>query len=368
MAADGGLAAAARRDPGARDPELPADAAAACDRHRDRATPPGARGARAASRALVRRQDVYVSVAGGVRILEPAVDLPLALALASALRDVPLPLDVAAFGELGLTGQVRPVLAGRDAALKEASRFGMKRVLGAAPATLDRCGCGRASSAVETRRRRLAGARDEVRSAREDVRRPAVMRRRESWQNRRERPAQRTGDPVIDPKTRELLREELKKVAPGTHLREGLDMILAARQARSSSSETRPASRGCATAASPSTRRSPRSGCSSSRRWTARSSSTSTCDTIMRANVHLAARPVASHERDRHAPPHRRAREPADQGARHLGLAAPRRSSACTCAAGASRSKTPRSCSPRRTRRSRRCRTTAPGSARSWSA
>ena len=54
-------------------------------------------------------QDVYVSVAGGVRVAEPAVDLPLALALASALTDVPLPLDVAAFGELGLTGTCGPV-------------------------------------------------------------------------------------------------------------------------------------------------------------------------------------------------------------------------------------------------------------------
>jgi DNA repair protein RadA/Sms len=81
-------------------------------------------------------QDVYVSVAGGLRILEPAVDLPLALALASALRDRPVPLDVAAFGELGLTGQVRPV-AHATARLGEATRLGMRRVLGHAPASLD---------------------------------------------------------------------------------------------------------------------------------------------------------------------------------------------------------------------------------------
>ena len=81
-------------------------------------------------------QDVYVSVAGGVRILEPALDLPLALALASALRDVPVPLQVASFGELGLTGQVRPVsLAG--ARVKEAVRFGFNQVLAHAPAVLD---------------------------------------------------------------------------------------------------------------------------------------------------------------------------------------------------------------------------------------
>ena len=74
-------------------------------------------------------QDIYVSVAGGLRVLEPAVDLPLALALASALKDAVIPLDVAAFGELGLTGQIRPV-SHATARLKEAGRFGMNRVFG----------------------------------------------------------------------------------------------------------------------------------------------------------------------------------------------------------------------------------------------
>lgn len=81
-------------------------------------------------------QDVYVSVAGGLRIVEPAVDLPLSLALASALKDVPLPLDVAAFGELGLTGQVRPV-SQTGVRVRESARLGMSRVLGAAPVTMD---------------------------------------------------------------------------------------------------------------------------------------------------------------------------------------------------------------------------------------
>ena len=81
-------------------------------------------------------QDVYVSVAGGLRVLEPAVDLPLGLALASALSDRPVPLDVAAFGELGLTGQVRPVSQAASR-LREAARLGMDRVLGAAPSSLD---------------------------------------------------------------------------------------------------------------------------------------------------------------------------------------------------------------------------------------
>lgn len=75
-------------------------------------------------------QDVHVAVVGGLRITEPAVDLPLALALSSALRDVAVPLDVAAFGEIGLTGHVRAV-AQAAARMREADRFGLKRVMAA---------------------------------------------------------------------------------------------------------------------------------------------------------------------------------------------------------------------------------------------
>lgn len=69
------------------------------------------------------QHDVYVSVAGGVRINEPAVDLPLALALASARADRPLRPGVVAFGEVGLTGEIRPV---RQAVVRvrEAARLG----------------------------------------------------------------------------------------------------------------------------------------------------------------------------------------------------------------------------------------------------
>ncbi len=75
-------------------------------------------------------RDVHVAVAGGLRITEPAVDLPLALALASALKDRAVPLDIAAYGEIGLTGHVRPV-SHAAARLKEAGRFGIARVIGA---------------------------------------------------------------------------------------------------------------------------------------------------------------------------------------------------------------------------------------------
>ncbi len=73
--------------------------------------------------------DVLVSVAGGLRVAEPAIDLPLALALASAVADEPVPDDVAAFGEIGLTGHVRPV-SHSGTRVKEAKRFGVTRVIG----------------------------------------------------------------------------------------------------------------------------------------------------------------------------------------------------------------------------------------------
>ncbi len=75
--------------------------------------------------------DVYVSIAGGVRVAEPAVDLALALALASARGDRPLPADAVAFGELGLTGDVRGV-PHAAARLREAARMGFGRSFGPA--------------------------------------------------------------------------------------------------------------------------------------------------------------------------------------------------------------------------------------------
>jgi DNA repair protein RadA/Sms len=68
-------------------------------------------------------RDVYLSVAGGLRISEPAADLAVAAALISALTDEPLPNDCVAFGEVALSGDVRPV--GRtDLRLKEAAKLG----------------------------------------------------------------------------------------------------------------------------------------------------------------------------------------------------------------------------------------------------
>ena len=74
------------------------------------------------------QHDVYVSAAGGMRVAEPAVDLPLALALASARKDTALPASLASFGEIGLAGEVRPV-PHTEARAAEAARLGLTRVL-----------------------------------------------------------------------------------------------------------------------------------------------------------------------------------------------------------------------------------------------
>ncbi|MEZ8220683.1 DNA repair protein RadA/Sms [Candidatus Fervidibacteria bacterium JGI MDM2 JNZ-1-D12] len=74
-------------------------------------------------------RDVFVNIAGGLRVTEPAIDLPVALAILSSRFDVPIPKDVAAFGELGLTGEVRPVPQS-EVRVKEAKRLGFVRCFG----------------------------------------------------------------------------------------------------------------------------------------------------------------------------------------------------------------------------------------------
>jgi len=69
-----------------------------------------------------------VAVAGGVRVLEPAVDLGLALALASSEAGRPLPDDVVALGEVGLGGEVRQI-ASTSRRLAEAGRLGFRRAV-----------------------------------------------------------------------------------------------------------------------------------------------------------------------------------------------------------------------------------------------
>src|SRR3954454_12689472 len=72
--------------------------------------------------------DVYLNVAGGLRINEPAADLPAAAALVSSLSNAPLPPDAVYFGEISLSGAVRPV-AQTTARLKEAAKLGFGRVV-----------------------------------------------------------------------------------------------------------------------------------------------------------------------------------------------------------------------------------------------
>lgn len=73
-------------------------------------------------------QDVFVNVVGGMRVTEPAADLPVLLAALSSLRDRPIAADTVAFGELGLSGEVRPVQGGEER-LREAAKHGFKRAI-----------------------------------------------------------------------------------------------------------------------------------------------------------------------------------------------------------------------------------------------
>ncbi len=74
-------------------------------------------------------QDVYVNVTGGVRVEEPAADLGVALAIASAMRDRPLGKGTACFGEVGLTGDVRFV-PGAPRRTGELLKLGFSRIIG----------------------------------------------------------------------------------------------------------------------------------------------------------------------------------------------------------------------------------------------
>ncbi|MBK8906821.1 MAG: DNA repair protein RadA [Rhodospirillales bacterium] len=71
-------------------------------------------------------RDVYLNVAGGLRLSEPAVDLAVAAALVSSETGRPLPPDAVVFGEIGLAGEVRGVTR-EDARLKEAAKLGFQR-------------------------------------------------------------------------------------------------------------------------------------------------------------------------------------------------------------------------------------------------
>ncbi|RAU17373.1 DNA repair protein RadA [Nitrincola tibetensis] len=73
-------------------------------------------------------QDVFVNVVGGVKVLETSADLALLLAIVSSFRDQPLSQDLIVFGEVGLSGEIRPVPNGQER-IREAAKHGFKRAI-----------------------------------------------------------------------------------------------------------------------------------------------------------------------------------------------------------------------------------------------
>jgi DNA repair protein RadA/Sms len=73
-------------------------------------------------------QDVYVNVVGGVKVSETSADLALLLAALSSFRNQPLPQELIVFGEVGLSGEIRPVPSGQER-IKEAAKHGFRRAI-----------------------------------------------------------------------------------------------------------------------------------------------------------------------------------------------------------------------------------------------
>ena len=73
-------------------------------------------------------QDVFVNVIGGVKVHEPAADLAILLSVLSSFKNRPLDNELAVFGEIGLTGEIRPVQRGVDR-IREVEKLGFKRVI-----------------------------------------------------------------------------------------------------------------------------------------------------------------------------------------------------------------------------------------------
>ena len=73
-------------------------------------------------------QDVYINVVGGVKVSETAADLALLMAALSSFRDQPLAQDLIVFGEVGLSGEIRPVPSGQER-IREAAKHGFTRAI-----------------------------------------------------------------------------------------------------------------------------------------------------------------------------------------------------------------------------------------------
>lgn len=77
---------------------------------------------------LLGQQDVFVNIAGGIRVDEPAVDLGIAVSIISSLRDVPVDSQTVAVGEIGLSGEVRAVHQ-IEKRIQEAAKLGFQRIV-----------------------------------------------------------------------------------------------------------------------------------------------------------------------------------------------------------------------------------------------
>jgi DNA repair protein RadA/Sms len=74
------------------------------------------------------QQDVFVNIAGGLKIDEPAVDLGIAVSIASSLRDVPVDSSSIAIGEIGLGGEIRTI-SQVERRVQEAAKLGFKKIV-----------------------------------------------------------------------------------------------------------------------------------------------------------------------------------------------------------------------------------------------
>ena len=73
-------------------------------------------------------EDIFVNLAGGIKITEPALDLGVAVAIASSFQNRPVEADLVLLGEIGLTGEIRSVMQ-LDARLIESKRLGFQRCI-----------------------------------------------------------------------------------------------------------------------------------------------------------------------------------------------------------------------------------------------
>ncbi len=77
---------------------------------------------------MIGDQDVFINVVGGVKVMETSADLALLMAVVSSFRDRPLGHDLMVFGEVGLSGEIRPVPSGQER-LREAAKHGFKTAI-----------------------------------------------------------------------------------------------------------------------------------------------------------------------------------------------------------------------------------------------